>query len=139
MADRPPESKGDQMKIEIEVPSSTIANMMVSAVESGDPVTSAHKGGWCSGIALQKGPTAGLWYANESLYEGAFVLQVFEYHEETDTKTKHAVTPQKMAAGLAVMAKVFPDQFAQVMRDDTDAPCADAFLQSILFGKEKYA
>jgi hypothetical protein len=37
------------------------------------------------------------------------------------------------------MAAKFPHQFAMVVADDTDAPCADALLQSLCFGDEKYA
>lgn len=38
------------MHIKLEISAERIANMMISAMESGDPVTTAAKGGWCWGI-----------------------------------------------------------------------------------------
>lgn len=128
------------MKIELEIPSDRIANMMISAIESGDPVTTAARGGWCNGINSLSGPRSGLWYAEPSFWEGRFSVEIIEVDDETTGhETKHRIGPKDVKRGLEVMAKVFPHQFGQVMRDDTDAPCADAFLQSMLFGDEKYA
>jgi hypothetical protein len=148
------------------VPAEQIASMMVSAIESGDPVTSAMKGGWCWGIYYTDRhavppPTPGRnWYEVEELYESPnFQIEVVEVADEDAfrwDKTRdidvtrennlksgalksHIVRRADLERGLAVMAKTFPHIFAQVLQDNTDAPCADIFLQSVLFGEEKYA
>lgn len=142
---------GLHMKIEIEITAQQIANLFISAIESGDPVTTASKGGWCSGIYHQSretDPPAGTdtgkgfgtpWYADPQYYEKPFVIEVIEVDTDTNDETRHKITLETMSAGLAKMVKEFPDAFADLMRDDSDAPCADAFLQAVLFGEEKYA
>jgi len=130
-----------KMKIEIEVPAHVIANMMISAIESGDPVTTAARGGWCSAINLIAGGEArDVWYADAKLYEGDFLIEVVEVDDETTGhETRHAVRPDDMIIGLRRMATQFPHLFKEVLGDNTDASCADIFLQCIVFGEEKYA
>lgn len=128
------------MKINLEISSAIIANLMISAIESGDPVTTAARGGWCNGIKSLSAKRAGLWYAEPSFWEGKFSVQIIEVDDEsTGHETIHKVRPKDVKRGLEVMARVFPHRFSQILQDDTDAPCADAFLQSIVFGEEKYA
>lgn len=134
------------MRIELDIPSKVIAQLFSSAIDGGDPVTTAKKGGWCEGIYWRRRSLPddklpdGYWYSEAKTYESAFVFEVIEIDdEETGHETKHKVRPSDVARGLAVMAKVFPRQFAQVLRDDVDAPAADCFLQAMLFGEEKYA
>jgi len=40
--------------VKIDIPNSVIADMFCSAIESGDPVTTASRGGWCAGINLKE-------------------------------------------------------------------------------------
>lgn len=144
------------MKIQLEIPTERITQLMCSAIEGGDPVTTASKGGWCWGIywhTWKATPPAGCWYADKSFWDGQFRLQIMEVADEniydrgaseaanikTGALKLHTVTDKEFAKGLAVMAEKFPHQFGQVMQDNIDAPCADAFLQAMLFGKEKYA
>lgn len=130
------------MKIELEIPSERIANMMVSAMESGDPVTTAARGGWCSAInnKSRKVFKGNWWYADPSYYEGQFVFEIIEVDDETTGhETTHRVNRQRVLDGLRLMAEKFPHLFKHVLEDDTDAPCADIFLQCIIFGEEKYA
>lgn len=133
------------MKITIEIPSDRIANLMISAIESGDPVTTASRGGWCAGIdllsCLQDLPeTEEPWYASEELWAADYRLKVTEVDDEsTGHTTDHLVGPADVERGLGVMAKDFPLAFCMILQDDTDAPCADILLQCILFGEEKYA
>jgi len=144
------------MKIELNIPTDRIVQLMSSAMEGGDPVTTARKGGWCWGIywhSRKAPPPDGFWYADEKFLGGQFRLQIVEVADEnlydrdaTETANiksgafkLHTVTDKHFAKGLAVMAEKFPHQFGQIMTDDIDAPCADAFLQSMLFGDEKYA
>jgi hypothetical protein len=133
------------MDISLSIPSDRIANMMVSAIESGDPVTTASRGGWCVSIenrtpGLSAKTKAGWWYAEASYFDGPFKFEVVELDDEsTGHETHHLVGPRMVKAGLEVMATKFPSQFAMILANDTDAPCADIFLQCILFGEEKYA
>ena len=144
------------MKIELEIPADRIANLMISAMESGDPVTTASKGGWCWGIycgTIAGGPPAGIWYAEPAFWEKNFQIQIVEVADEdiydrgldmegnikSGCLKVHTIHLQDFKRGLEAMAGKFPHAFAQIMTDDTDAPCADAFLQSVLFGDEKYA
>lgn len=130
------------MQIKIDVPSERIANMMISFIESGDPVTCARKGGWCVSVAnkSRKAIKGDWWYADSKYFTGSFKFEVIELDDETTGhETKHTVGHDDIVRGLTVMAKKFPNQFGQIMRDDTDAPCADIFMQCILFGEEKFA
>lgn len=130
------------MKFRIDIPSEWIANMMISFIESGDPVTCAAKGGWCVSVAnkSRKKFTGDWWYADPKYFNGSFKFEVIELDDETTGhETRHVVSSADVARGMAVMVKKFPHQFGQVMTEDTDAPCADIFMQCCLFGEEKYA
>lgn len=129
------------MRIAIDIPAEVIANMMISAIESGDPVTTAARGGWCNGINLRsRGADHDTWYAKPETYERPFVIEVIEVDDEASGhETHHRVRPTDMARGLQIMAAKYPGLFKQVLANDTDAPCADIFLQCIVFGEEKYA
>jgi hypothetical protein len=144
------------MKIQLEIPADRIVSLMCSAIEGGDPVTTARKGGWCWGIywkSMKGNQPDGYWYADQTFLGGKFRLQILEvadenlYDRDTDEAGNiksgafklHTVTDKSFVKGFAVMAQKFPHQFGHVMTNDIDAPCADAFLQSMLFGEEKYA
>jgi hypothetical protein len=138
------------MKIEIEIPAATIANLMVTAIESGDPVTTASRGGWCDGIywkskgcPVPKGASVNgePWYANPALYDASgFQIEVVEVDDETTGHTTgHVITRPNLLAGLKVMAEKFPVQFSDLLNDNVDAPTADIFLQCVCFGEERYA
>jgi hypothetical protein len=139
------------MKIEIEIPTSRLVQLMSSAIEGGDPVTVAAKGGWCAGIYLRGSWEKRMkelnefWYSDPKLYaSNEFTIEIVELVDESKPASgrnlkKHRVNQESFVSGLAIMAKKFPHQFSQVMRDDIDGPGADAFLQSMLFGDEKYA
>jgi hypothetical protein len=164
------------MQITLNIPADRIANLMCSAIESGDPVTTASKGGWCWGIYYRTRdtePPKGNWhYDRPDFYDADdFQIEIIEVADENafqwfyddgtpcegmfgagadfDVTTdknlasgalkSHIVTRDHLHAGLAVMAEKFPHAFAQILQDDTDAPCADAFLQAVVFGEEKYA
>lgn len=146
------------MKITLNIPASIITNMMISAIESGDPVTNALKGGWCWGIyykTMETDPPAGdrVWYDNDKLWVSNFQIQIVEVADEniydrnmtpaqnitSGAFALHTVKRADFVKGLSVMAAKYPRQFRLVMENDTDAPCADIFLQCVLFGEEKYA
>lgn len=146
------------MKITLEIPSDRIANMMISAIESGDPVTNASKGGWCMGIyykTMDADPPNGdtVWYAVPAFWASNFQVQILEVADEdiydrhldvagniaSGSLKLHTIRRRHFRDGLTVMAQKFPHQFGQIMKDDTDALCADIFLQCVLFGDEKFA
>lgn len=139
------------MKISLDIPAATIASLMSSAIEGGDPVTTSAKGGWCAGIYLRGlwlkrfAELDDVWYSDPKLYASdEFTVEVVEVIDESKRATgrnlkRHRCNAKSFAKGFAVMAKVFPHAFSQVLEDNMDAPCADAFLQAMLFGEEKYA
>jgi len=67
-------------------------------------------------------------------------LEIIEVvNEQTGKEKRHKVRLKDLERGLGIMQTKFPHIFAQVLSGDTDAPCADIFLQCVLFGEEKYA
>lgn len=135
------------MNITIEVTPDKIAQPFASAIEGGDPVTTASRGGWCDGIYWKSknagapaGPKGEPWYSNVKFWAGNFKVAIVEIDDETTGhKTTHRIGPRKVRDGLAVMAREYPHRFAEILGDNIDAPCADIFLQCALFGEEKYA
>jgi len=140
------------MRITLEVKAEVIANMMCSAVESGDPVTNAEKGGWCAGIwpvgnSEKRAKQFTHWYAEPAFWQDGALIDIFEVIEDGKAFSienrrnvrAHRINKAGMAQGLRIMAEKYPHVFAQVIQDNTDAPCADIFLQCMCFGEEKYA
>jgi hypothetical protein len=130
------------LKLDFNFSTEQLAELMITAIESGDPVTTAVRGGWCSAINWHgPGPRPrGNWYAEPKTYEGDFVLEVIEVDDETTGhETKHLITMPKIEKGLAAMAKKYPHVFADIINDNMDAATADLFLQCVVFGEEKYA
>jgi hypothetical protein len=141
------------MNITLEIPNARIMQLFWSAIEGGDPVTTAQRGGWCNSInltassfalgsTLPQPEKATSWYALPEFFADGVILniEVIEVDDETTGhETTHKVTNADFARGLSVMATEFPSIFGQIMEDQIDAPCADIFLQCMLFGEEKYA
>lgn len=131
------------ISVTIQIPTDTIVQLFSSAIEGGDPVTTASRGGWCAGIYWKshkhKQPV-GDWYGKDETFSGDFKIEIAEVVDERTGKLKRwKIGPADVAVGLQVMANKFPCRFSAVMTGDIDAPCADVFLQSMLFGEEKYA
>ena len=130
------------MDIKITIEAEKLVNLFSSAIEGGDPVTTASKGGWCAGIYNKKRKRSldVYWYADAATFADGFLFDVVEVDDETTGhKTTHRIHQGHVRHGLTVMATKFPRQFAQILGDNIDAPCADIFLQCVLFGEEKYA
>lgn len=137
------------MQITVEIPAERIMQLWWSFVESRDPVTRS----WCEGVELKSSsfpvgavPTGGVdplgWYAKPTFFAEGVELEivVMEAGENDDSPPiKHTVKSADVARGLGVMAKKYGRQFSQIADDQIDAPCADLFLQCVLFGEEKYA
>lgn len=130
------------MHIKVEITRERLADLFTTAIESGDPVTTAARGGWCSGIfhrSKRAKPPEGNWYAEPSYYKPGLRLAVHEVDDETTGhETLHRVGWPEIKTGLEVMAKQFPQQFGNIVRGDADAADADLFLQCVCFGEEKY-
>src|ERR1700744_615657 len=105
------------MQINLEISTDRIVQLMCSAIEGGDPVTTALKGGWCWGIywhSRKAEPPAGIWYADKALFDGQFRVQIIEVADEklyerdddVDANLKsgafklHTVTNKHFAKGL---------------------------------------
>lgn len=131
------------MQVTIDVPAARIADLLTTAIESGDPVTTAARGGWCTGIywkARGVRPPDHCWYNQSSNFIGDFDLQIVELADEsTGKEVAHNIDEEKVAKGLSIMATKYGHLFKQIMTDNIDAPCADIFLQCVCFGEEKYA
>jgi hypothetical protein len=133
-----------QTTITTEISSRRIADLFVTAIESGDPVTTASRGGWCDGIyyrTKQTKPPKGLWYDNPAFFDAPdFQVEIVEVDDETTGHTTgHIITRTNLLNGLKVLADKFPQVFADVVDDNVDAATADIFLQCVCFGEEKYA
>lgn len=135
------------MKITIDITSQQIADLMITAIESGDPVTTASRGGWCAGIYWESREDVppesnedGPWYAQQETWKGDFVVEVIEVDDEvTGHETSHKIGQKEMAAGLTVMATKHPNVFKDILEDNVNASTADMFLQCVCFGEERYA
>ncbi len=131
------------MQITLKIPAERIASLFSSAIEGNDPVTTNAKGGWCNGInwKARRKPLGKWWYAEAENFAGnKFLIEIVEVDdEETGHETKHVIHSAHVRKGLAIMAEKYGHLFAQILKDDIDAPCADIFLQCVLFGEEKYA
>ncbi len=136
------------MRITVRISEATIANLMVSAIESGDPVTTASKGGWCNSINTTKlqeerfhnSEKRIAWYANPDFYRNfCMKILVGEYDEDTGKTKEHTIRLVDVIRGLEVLARKFPEAFKSILADETDATDADIFLQCVIFGEEKYA
>ncbi len=133
------------MIITVEIKPAKLAELFSSAIEGGDPVTTARRGGWCEGIYMHGNRRAAIegdapWYTRAEAFTGPFALKVVEVTDETQSTLKaHKISHVDVARGLMRMAEVFPDAFADVLKGAIDAPTADAFLQAVVFGEEKYA
>jgi len=126
------------MKIELDISGERLANLMTTAIESGDPVTTAARGGWCNGIFCASPDSD--WYTRPAFFDLNFRFDVVEVDDEnTGHEITHHIDPDKVKRGLAVMAEKFPHYLANILADDIDAPTADIFLQAVVFGEEKYA
>lgn len=129
------------MKIEIEVTPEQLAQLFATFIESSDPVTSA----WCPKVRPWHAEAwGGNDYAAADFWSGKFAIRVFEYDESAAARkkratTEHVVNDTRVAAGLAVMAARYGHLFQRIHADNIDQPCADIFMQCVLFGEEKYA
>lgn len=136
------------MKVEIDIPTRRIADLMVTAIEGNDMTRS-----WCAHIHL-KGAMEGrerdlvtsrhvVWYDNPKAYEGDFAIEIAEIIDESqpmvaDNLNLHLCGPAQFQRGLQLMAEKQPSHFSDFMEENEDAITADVFLQLVALGDVVY-
>lgn len=127
------------MKIELEVSSKRIADIMTTTIESG------YSRYWCNGVYWQSeraDPLPGLWYAEPATYERSdFRIAVHEALEDGGAPSRvYLLDAEAIAKGLAKMATIAPKAFATVIdpEGDADGIDADCFLQAVTLGEIRY-
>lgn len=125
----------------------TIANLMISFIESGDPVTN----GWCGGVTLETPGSAiitdHLWYADKALWAADdWMIRVLEDEDESgdpDQCKAHLISRAEFQKGLQLLAQHptggYGHHFRNIVTGDEDAGTADILMQMIVFGEETYA
>lgn len=116
-----------------------IADLMVSFIESGDPVTRS----WCGAVRLiEPRVSTRPWYDDAALWERDFLVQIEEVEDERTGKIKvHNFSRHHIERGLAALwaDKRYAHHLGDVINESDDAGTADIFMQFCLFGEEKYA
>lgn len=141
------------MKLTIEVTPRQFADLMITFIESGDPVTN----GWCQGVYVHAaGPNTHTliesnkrhrpWYDMEEVFaDPTLKLRVTEINddggEEGTADIDHFVSFSDIGSGLEKLAraKSYSHHLADLLADHGDAATADIVMQFIVFGEEKYA
>jgi len=134
--------------IPLTVTAKQIANLMISFIESGDPVTR----GWCEGVYLETSGSAridrhNVWYGETALWAADdWMIRVLEDEDETgdpDQCKAHLISKKEFIAGLTALATAengaYSKHFNDIISENDDAATADILMQFILFGKEVYA
>lgn len=122
---------GIEVKVTEVVPYELIANAFIGAIEGGSNY-------WCNRIELISPPSATLsespWYASPDLYRtGNFLLKV-----TPDDDTPKMVGKPELRKGLALMAKLSPDHFQDLIKERDDATTHDVLLQYVALGSIVY-
>lgn len=129
------------------------ANLMVSFIESGDPVTRC----WCLSVTpgphslkawRKSGPTAevGNWYADPKFWAlPDWQIAVCEdKNEDGDVSASgewHTIDASAVQKGIAKLAGEadYRHHLHDLLNNDEDAGTADIFMQFICLGSEVYA
>lgn len=128
------------------VPWETIANLMISFVESGDPVTRS----WCSSVratedslrrwrALPRSAHE-IWYSEASFWSRPNWQITLVTEKGTEDEELRVLGLRNFEAALVLLADgKYRHHFADIVSQNTDAATADIFMQMAVFGEEKYA
>ncbi len=130
------------MQIKINVSNSDLANLITSALEGGSnywaevvhkvqPTKMTH---WCFTDGKDKKAKAE--YLEEYVMNEGGSLTIRD--TESEEHSEHVLTLAKAERGLQLMADKFGSNFADVLRQDTDANTGDVWLQLALFGDVIY-
>ena len=129
------------MDIKLTIQPQRIADMMVTAIEGNDMTRS-----WCGGIYLQgswkakRDQLESPWYSDPKLYVGPdCTIEVLEITDERSGEVcRHRINLEDINKGFAVMAKDYPQSFADFMAENEDAFTADTWLQCVVLGSTVY-
>lgn len=87
---------------------------------------------WCGGV-----DALGYEKIVAKILDGGTFL-VLSNVEEEDLAINYQLSLAKIKKGLTVMLKKAPEQFADILKDDTDDNTGDVFLQCCLLGEVIY-
>lgn len=143
--------------LNITASSKLLADILTTTIESGDPVTTAAKGGWCYGIYARShshdAPKVALWYASPLFIEkNTFLIEVLEVcdenkYERGDTIDQniergallpHFLRRRHLLGGLTLMAQEHGKSLGAILGENFDAADCDTWLQFATLGKLVY-
>ena len=117
------------------VPAQTIADLMVSIVESQASAL------WTTNIEYAKGFVAAVpsepWYSRAKYFESAFEFRVFDL----ENSKWYCVGSKEVRDGLELMLRKSPHRFANILSDEIgswDTVDADCFFQYVVHGELVY-
>lgn len=126
-------------KIEIEIPTQRIVDLLIGAIEGGSTY-------WCAGLYWQNKdatpPATGktVWYAVPEVFDAPdFQMEVIEDEESVAHQgPSHIVTRAGLDTGLKIMAEKYPWHFGNFLSENYDAETSDVFLQCCALGEIVY-
>lgn len=135
------------MRIEVRIPSERIADFMISALEA-PPAFGARY--WLHDIRLvaPEKTAEEPWYSDPRLYEGEFTVIV--QTDDPGAKIRKRIPGMKLDGGsyerrlrehdfqrgVETMARKYPSRFGDLLSEyRSDAPCAEEWLQCVVFGE----
>ncbi|AWB20636.1 hypothetical protein DA075_06615 [Methylobacterium currus] len=119
----------------VSIPLDKVVSQIITAVEGGITY-------WASTfhhVSSEHEPKERPWYADQTLYEGAFDIKVLIHEEhKAGEGIEYHLTREKLQSGLDFLAKNRPARLKEVLDESGDADTADEFMQACLFGELIY-
>ena len=123
----------NELTVKVKVPTELIADLMVSAVESG------YLNYWLYDVQHDSGENwESPWYSDPGYYTDKNLRFTIAYLGLDDKRHDEVVTLESILKGLEVLAEKCPRQFSELVGENGDAVTADCFLQCIIFGDIVY-
>jgi len=126
------------VSISVDVPTSTVRDLLIDAVEGGsnywaafhaDPnftksITETEKAAY---IASE----GGVYYSRYDIQHPEYCLRV----SDVEDGVTYNITFESFVNGLGIMAKRYPRHFKDVITENHDAETSDVFIQCAVFGE----
>jgi len=138
-------------KFEVETTRKRLGDLFITTMESGyspwvhkSVLVSLEFADPKAVIAHQNSTTISpdlVWWGHDTMYEGEFTIELVydrEEDEEGAAQGQRRLNPADFIRGLAVLAKESPYKLGEFLHDNEDGPCADCWLQCVVFGKVIY-
>jgi hypothetical protein len=130
--------------VTIVLPPKRIADLMVTLIESGDPVTRSWLGRVSASAEHRAVCTEKPWYSDSKFWaQSDFVLHVYCDKATSEDTGERFLKPADFAKGLSLLATVrdgvYANHLADIIGDNEDASTADIFMQMVVYGDEVYA